>query len=103
MLASFQLTNAETALLSAYVLLYEIKSEQLLVAQIRQCLVSQLAPRIPEADDYLMKLLEMLPRLKTLSTMHVQCLLRFQSQTPIEFPPLYKELFATEHIIQGYS
>uniref|UniRef100_A0A914DW62 Nuclear hormone receptor HR3 n=1 Tax=Acrobeloides nanus TaxID=290746 RepID=A0A914DW62_9BILA len=66
MLASFQLTNAETALLSAYVLLYEIKSEQLLVAQIRQCLVSQLAPRIPEADDYLMKLLEMLPRLKTL-------------------------------------
>jgi hypothetical protein len=81
----------------------EIKSEQLLVAQIRQCLVSQLAPRIPEVDDYLMKLMDMLPRLKSLSTLHVQCLIRFQAQTPIELPALYKELFATEHILQGYS
>ncbi|KAI1722415.1 zinc finger, c4 type (two domains) domain-containing protein [Ditylenchus destructor] len=101
LLALFRLTPTETALFSAYVLLESSDVEQLFVAQLKNCLVAQLAPRCPDVDDLMHRLLGVLPRLRDLSRVHVACLARFRhsfagSSPPVKLPALYSELFSTE-------
>lgn len=57
LLASFRLTTTETALLSAYILLETCDVEQLFVAQLKNCLVAQLAPRYSNVNDVMQRLL----------------------------------------------
>uniref|UniRef100_A0A915EK04 Nuclear hormone receptor HR3 n=1 Tax=Ditylenchus dipsaci TaxID=166011 RepID=A0A915EK04_9BILA len=101
MIASFQLSTTETALLSAFVLLETSDVEQLFVNQLKNCLAAQLSPRFGDADDVLHRLLGVLPRLRDLSRIHVVCLARFKQSvsdtaSALELPPLYSELFSTE-------
>jgi len=100
MLAAFQLTTTEIALLSGYVLLKASEDEQLFVSQLKHCLAAQLSTRYSDVDEAMHRLFDILPRLRDLSKLHVMCLSRFREALPenfsVELPPLYSELFSTE-------
>ena len=79
-LRQFKLTTTETALLSAYVLLEQSIGTEDFVAQIKNCLSAQLHQRLCDVDTCLNKLLEFLPKIRSLALLHLQCFARFRRQ-----------------------
>jgi hypothetical protein len=102
-LATMQLTNTETALLSACILLDGVQNtgQQMMVEQLKSVLFSQLSLRVNTAGsgnaEYQYQLLfdSILPQCRHVSQQHMHCLTRFLSFNPqiFEKQPLYRELF----------
>lgn len=80
-LRMFQLTTTETALLSAYVLLEQSPGAEQFVSQLKNCLSAQLHQRLSiDVDISLNKIIEFLPKLRSLAKAHYSCLARFVKQ-----------------------